>query len=224
MTLYSDIAVFQTSAGIPAWDPEEFACRILTPGSLVLDTRDPLDFFPGFVPGSINIGIDGNFAEWASTLLGEEHQAIFLVCEPGREAESVKTLARLGYGNIKGHLDNGFDAWLNADLPIDGLNRISPASFVMRQGFGIEADQILDVRDADEHAAGAIPKSLNIPLESLQQALGQIPRNKTLYVLCSNGYRSMIAASILKAANIRAIHVEGGCKALSPLMTRPIRA
>lgn len=189
---------------------EEFT-RLTNKGTVILDTRDPDLFEQGFVPGSINIGLDGQFAVWVGTLI-PINQSIVLVTEPGKETEAVLRLARVGFENVKGYLEGGVQAWKQAGEPLQQVETI-PASEVA--GLLEEGAEVLDVRrntEAEtEHVAGA----LNISLKDLKQEISTLNPNRQYAVHCAGGYRSMIACSILKQAGLHDIvNVRDGFKAL----------
>ena len=139
------------------------------------------------------------------------------------DQEPIVLLSRLGYRNIQGYLAGGFEAWENADLPVDRIDRIAAGTFLARFGFDIQPGQILDVRTPEEHDEAAIPGSLNAPLAHLTGMLDTLPRDKTLYLHCASGYRCMVAASLLKARGyIRVAVLEGGYRAFQSLMEKGI--
>lgn len=207
--------------GETALDPDEFERIANAHGALVVDTRSPADFHKGFIPRSVNIGIDGAFANWAGSLLGDPRQPLLLVCDPGRESEAVARLARVGYENVLGHLAGGFAAWTAAGRESDTLASITADKFFQDRG---ETDLVIDVRKPTEYSAGSVQDATNIPLDSLNAGMAQLPRDARLYIHCASGYRSMIAASILKARGFEdVVNIEGGYTALSQLMREPLR-
>ncbi len=164
----------------------------------VLDTRASTVFTNGFVPGSISIGLDGRFAEWAGTML-PLRQALVLVTEVGKEKESVTRLARVGIDNIHGYLDGGYEAWAAAGETIDLIIDIEPDELAM----DIPHDnllEVIDVRKPAEFEAGHVKGAINIPLDTLTDPIhiAAIDDTHNLYVHCAGGYRSVIAASLLK--------------------------
>jgi hydroxyacylglutathione hydrolase len=164
----------------------------------ILDTRPATVFTNGFVPESISIGLDGRFAEWAGTLI-PHNQPLILVTEQGKEKESITRLARVGIDNVQGYLDGGFEAWSNSGEPIDLIIDIEPDELAM----DIPHDnllEIIDVRKASEFDAAHVKGALNVPVETLMDPLNvaMIEEDKNLYVHCAGGYRSVIAASLLK--------------------------
>lgn len=211
------------SRGETALDPDGFEALADAAGALVLDTRSPADFQAGHVPGAVSIGLDGAFANWAGSLLGDPKQPLLLVCDPGREPEAVARLARVGYENVLGHLAGGFAAWARAGRDVETLESVPPGEFLRRRDEAERAPgaplDVLDVRRPAEHAAGALPEADNLPLESLNAGMDRLDRARTYYLHCASGYRSMIAASILKARGFdKVVNVEGGYNALSRLL------
>jgi hydroxyacylglutathione hydrolase len=164
-------------------------------GAMVLDTRNPEVFEKGFIPGSINIGLNGTFAVWVGTIL-DINQDIILVTEEGKEHETILRLARVGYERVLGYLEGGFDAWKSARKISDTVTSIEPFQFADKVHGGAV---VLDVRKISEAEAGHIRNANVVPLHELNNNLSQIPRSKTVYVHCAGGYRSMIATSLLKS-------------------------
>ncbi len=201
--------------------PEQFELLANQTGAVVVDTRSPADFHRGFIPNAVSIGIDGSFANWAGSLLGAPSQPILLVCDAGRENEAVSRLARVGYQAVLGYLKGGIAAWEESGRELDRLESIPPEEFLSRRE---QADAtgnpvlVLDVRKPSENAAGRLPEAENLPLDGLNAGMGRLARDNTYYLHCASGYRSMIAASILKARGFdNVINVEGGFNALSRL-------
>jgi hydroxyacylglutathione hydrolase len=165
---------------------------------LVLDTRTATEFSNGFVPGSLFIGLEGRFAEWAGSLLSF-HENIVLITEPGKEEESIIRLARVGFDNVKGYLEGGFETWENSGEIIDIIIDVEADELAM----DIPYDDnliVVDVRKENEFAEGHLKDSINIPLGSMSDAvqIAQLEENKNIYIHCEGGYRSLIASSILK--------------------------
>ena len=164
----------------------------------ILDTRNSATFTQGFVPESISIGLDGRFAEWAGTLIPTK-QALVLVTDPGMEKESITRLARVGIDNIQGYLDGGYDAWVNAGETIDLIIDIEPDELAM----DIPHDnllEVIDVRKPSEFDIAHVKGAHNVPLDTLADPvnIAMIDDENNLYVHCAGGYRSVIAASLLK--------------------------
>ena len=176
---------------------------------LILDTRNPMEFSKGFVPKSINIGLESNFAMWFGELIADLNQKILLVTEKGREEETITRLARVGYDNAIGYLDGGFNIWKNSGHEFDCVERITALEF--EQLHKTKNYLVIDVRKKSEYNAEHLEGAVNIPLDSLNNHLQEIPKNKPFVLHCAGGYRSMIAASILKQRGWNnMVDVEGG--------------
>jgi glyoxylase-like metal-dependent hydrolase (beta-lactamase superfamily II)/rhodanese-related sulfurtransferase len=182
-------------------------------GALILDTRDPQVFATGFVPNSINIGINGNFAPWVGALIPDIKQQILLVAEPGSEQEVITRLSRVGYDFCIGYLDGGIATWKKAGREMDSIQSVTADELAEKMQH--ESVNILDVRKKNEYLSEHIAKVENYPLDSINDGLSSISKDKTYYVHCAGGYRSMIFASILKARGFdNLIDVKGGFKAI----------
>ncbi len=176
---------------------EEFKQRVAD-GALILDTRKATEFTKAFVPRAISIGLEGRFAEWAGSLLPFDKD-IILVTEPRKEEETVTRLARVGFENVKGYLDGGLKAWEDAGEPMDMIIDIEPDELAMDMPHDNKLD-IIDVRKPTEYEGGHVKGAHNFPLNELTDPLqiALIDHEHNLYVHCAGGYRSVIAASILK--------------------------
>ncbi len=164
----------------------------------ILDTRASSVFTEGFVPGSISIGLDGRYAEWAGTLIPNK-QPLVLVTEAGKEKESITRLARVGIDNVLGYLEGGYETWKSSGEEIDMIIDIEPDELAM----DIPHDnllEIIDVRKPAEFEAAHVKGAVNMPLDTLADSLNvaMIDDDNNLYVHCAGGYRSVIAASLLK--------------------------
>ena len=181
--------------------------------ALVLDAREANAFAEGFIPNSINIGIDGNFAQWVGEMIPSVKQEILLVCEPGREEEVVTRLSRVGYDHTIGYLEGGFTAWKESGKEIDTFSRISAMELEMQMAN--EALLLIDVRKRSEYDSQHVEGSINVPLNEINQHLASIPKDKKFVVNCAGGYRSMIASSILKSRGWENfVDVKGGFDAI----------
>lgn len=199
--------------GQHAFDPNAFETAANETGALVLDTRDPQTFAKGFVPNSINIGIDGSFAPWVGTLIPDIKQQILLITDEGREEEVITRLARVGYDNTIGYLKGGFEAWKNAGKETDSIRSISADELAdTMQKDNIE---IVDVRKKSEYDSEHILEAENAPLDFINDSMAQLDKNKTYYVHCAGGYRSMIFNSVLRARGFdNLVDIKGGFKAI----------
>ena len=164
-------------------------------GALILDTRPNHVFEKGFIKDSLFIGLDGMYAIWVGTLV-DIKRPLVVVCEPGKEEESILRLARVGYENVKGYLAGGIEAWRSAGKPVQTLDHVEPAEFASLVAKGAS---VLDVRRMTEAEAGHIRNATVIPLADLTKNTDQLDPSETLYIHCAGGYRSVIAGSILKA-------------------------
>ncbi|MEK0423241.1 MAG: hypothetical protein RLZ95_1151 [Bacteroidota bacterium] len=203
--------------GQHAFTPEAFEAAANETSALILDTRDAQTFAQGFIPNSINIGIDGSFAPWVGAMIPDIKQQILLVTEPGREAEVITRLARVGYDYTIGFLQGGFEAWKNAGKEIEQIKSIAALELAAHK----EKDAntlILDVRKASEFKSEHIKDAINAPLDFINDSMTMIDKDKTYFVHCAGGYRSMIFISILKARGFdHLIDVKGGFKDIKDL-------
>jgi hydroxyacylglutathione hydrolase len=188
---------------------------------VMLDTRNADVFADGYVPESIFIGLEGRYAEWAGMLLPYDKD-ILLVTEPGREEESLVRLTRVGFENIIGFLNGGYEAWKKSREEIDLLINVEPDELIMDLPFDDHL-VVLDVRKPTEFEAGHVDDAENLPLEKLRDpgTMALIEETDNVYVHCAGGYRSTIASSLLKRQGIHNIrNVIGGYKAISELMEK----
>jgi glyoxylase-like metal-dependent hydrolase (beta-lactamase superfamily II)/rhodanese-related sulfurtransferase len=200
--------------GTQALSPEAFEAAANETSALILDTRTPQNFAKGFVPNSINIGIDGSFAPWVGALIPDIKQEILLVTEEGREEEVVTRLARVGYDHAIGYLKGGFDAWKAANKEVDSITSISVQQLAQAQKANPEIN-ILDVRKGSEHLSEHILGAMNTPLDYINESMLKVDKTKTYFVHCAGGYRSMIFTSVLRARGYdNLIDVDGGFKAI----------
>lgn len=200
--------------GTQALSPEAFETAANETDALLLDTRDAQTFSKGFIPNSINIGIDGNFAPWAGTLIPDIKQTILLIVDEGREEEIVTRLARVGYDNTIGYLKGGFEAWKKAGKETDAIESISVDELAKRMEENPDLN-ILDVRKKSEHFSEHLIGSENIALDYINEHIAEVNKDKTYYVHCAGGYRSMIFNSILRARGYdNLIDVQGGFTAI----------
>lgn len=206
------------AAGLTPLSIEKFSELVHQNDVTVLDTRKATDFTKEFIPSSISIGLEGRFAEWAGSLLPFD-KPIVLVTEPGKEEESVRRLARVGFSDIRGYLDGGVEAWKKAGLPVDMIIDIEADELAM----DLPYDQhlvVLDVRQEVEYADGHVRGAVNLPLQELVDpgSMANVEEQMNLYIHCGSGYRSVTAASLLKRQGIHNLrNVLGGWKAISAL-------
>ena len=200
--------------GLKKLSAAEFEVIVEEAGALVLDTRDPQVFAKGFIPNSINVGLNGQFAPWIGALITDLNQAIVIVCDEGKEEETVRRLARVGYDNTLGYLNGGIANWQNAGKVIDTVTSISADEFANR--YATNELHVLDVRKPGEYAGGHVANAENKPLDFINEWTGDLNRDETYYVHCAGGYRSMIASSILKARGFEnLVEVQGGYGAIA---------
>ncbi len=180
-----------------AYDANTFEVIANETKALVLDTRTPENFAKGFIPNSINIGVDGSFAMWVGELILDIKQPILIVAENNEKVEeAIIRLSRVGYDNTIGYLDGGFESWMKAGKEKDVVNRISPEQ--LEKHCKEEKQIIIDVRKASEFQSEHLVEAVNIPLNVLNNHLSEFPKDKVFILHCAGGYRSMIAASMLK--------------------------
>jgi hydroxyacylglutathione hydrolase len=186
-----------------AWAEEE---------ALVLDTRTKEDFGQGFIPGSIFIGLDGTFAPWVGLLVPDLKQPILFIANEGDEEEVVTRLARVGYDNPIGFLKGGFDAWKEAGEDVDKIQEVSAEKFAT---MNIGDAEVVDVRKASEFAAEHLVDAVNFPLDFINASMKELNPAQQYFLHCAGGYRSLIAASILRARGFQhLVNIQGGFDAL----------
>ena len=200
--------------GTQALSPEAFEAAANETGALILDTRHAQEFAKGFIPNSVNIGIDGSFAPWVGAMIPDIKQQILIVAEPGREEEIVTRLARVGYDYAIGFIAGGFNSWKNAGKEVDSIRSISANELAEIQAKDSSIN-ILDVRKKSEYDSEHIINATSAPLDYINESMMQVDKNKTYYVHCAGGYRSMIFASTLKARGYdNLIDIDGGFKSI----------
>ena len=182
--------------------------------AIILDTREPAIFYKGFIPRSINIGIKGDFAPWVGAIIKDVKQPILLVTQPGLEEETITRLSRVGFDHVLGYLKGSFEAWQLSNKEIDSVNRITASQFAAE--VDLKTDAVIDVRKESEYNLDHVNEAFNMPLDQINDWFTKLNSNKTLFIHCAGGYRSMIAASIFK---LRGFHqfkeIEGGFKAIA---------
>lgn len=199
--------------GQHALSPAAFEAAANETGALILDTRLPEVFANGFIPNSINIGIDGNFAPWVGAMIPDIKQQILIVTDPGREEEVVTRLARVGYDYCIGFLEGGFEAWQQSGQEVDMIRQTSNEELLRLMEKGDVS--ILDVRKKSEYDSEHVVGAENAPLDFINDSMQQINKNKTYYVHCGTGYRSMVFISTLRARGFDNLNdLPGGFKAI----------
>ena len=192
---------------------EAFNEAIKTKKAIVIDTREAQTFAKGFIKGSYNIGIDGSFANWVGTTIIDITTPILFVADKGREKEVATRLARIGFDNTLGYLKGGIDAWKKAGMELDQIVSISATELADKMQ--IKDVNILDVRRASEYNSEHIKNAINAPLDYLKASKKKLDKDKTYYVHCRSGYRSMVFTSILRAQGFKnLIDIHGGLKAM----------
>jgi hydroxyacylglutathione hydrolase len=200
--------------GMRALSPKEFEVAAETTNALILDTRNPEVFAKSYIPQSINIGLNGDFAPWVGALVADVKQPLLLVTELGSEEEAVTRLARVGFDNQIGHLKGGIQAWINAGMEADSVNRISADQFSKEVKIG--ESKVVDIRKESEYSAEHVEEAYSKPLAAINDWIKDINPQEHFYIHCAGGYRSMIAASILQSRGYRNFsEIEGGFKAIS---------
>ena len=202
-------------AGVRPLSPTEFEFLANDQGALMLDVRAPQAFAQGHVPNSINIGIDGSFAVWVGTLITDLQHPIILITENGREEEVVTRLARVGYDNTLGYLNGGFEAWKADGRDVESVESIPATEFETRVK-SEQVNDVIDVRKPSGYLSEHLVMAENFPLDYINQNMAELDRDKTYYIHCAGGYRSMVTASILKSRGFdHVVDIQGGFKALA---------
>ncbi len=182
--------------GVKALSPRAFEAAANESGALILDVRSKEEFVKGFIPNSIFIGLDGSFAPWVGALVPDLMQPILIIAPRGRNKETVKRLARVGYDNAIGYLKGGFEAWKKEKREIDKIETIKANTFAKSYNKRLN---VLDVRKPGEFASAHVETAQNFPLDFINKNMSEISKKKKYYLHCRSGYRSTVAASILKA-------------------------
>ncbi|MCR6641911.1 MAG: MBL fold metallo-hydrolase [Sporocytophaga sp.] len=200
--------------GLKPLNPSELEELADASNALILDTRANTEFYKSFIPQSINIGLNGDFAPWVGALIADVKQPIILVTEPGKEEDAVTRLSRVGFDNILGHLKGGFESWVAAEKETDSVNRIDAEEFSKKIKIG--ESKVIDVRKETEYSAEHVQEAFNRPLAYINEWIKEIDPKEHFYLHCAGGYRSMMAASILQARGYRNFtEVAGGFGAIA---------
>ena len=199
------------SRGLNPLDPESFEILANEAGALILDVRHQDEFVKGHVPQSIFIGLDGGFAPWVGALIGDVNQPLMIITPEGREEETITRLSRVGFDQTLGYLKGGIEAWKSSGKEYDMISGVNAKDLekLVKQ----EKVPVFDVRKENEYLSGHILSAQNTPLDFLNDYLDRFPKNNPFFIHCAGGYRSVIAASILKKRGIHnLIDVQGGFK------------
>jgi rhodanese-related sulfurtransferase len=199
--------------GMKGLNPDAFELLANESGAIIIDVRHQNDFVKGHIPQSIFIGLDGGFAPWVGALIGNVEQPLLIISPEGREEETITRLSRVGFDHTLGYLEGGFDAWKNSGKEYDIISGIGAKDL---EGLIKEKKlAVFDVRKESEYLSEHVPNAQNTPLDFLNDHLNQFPEKDTFYVHCAGGYRSVIAASILKKRGVHnLVDVQGGFKAI----------
>ena len=199
--------------GMRALTPDEFEAVAENTDALILDTRENTVFYKGFIPQSVNIGLNGDFAPWVGAMIVDVKHPLLLVTDIGKEEETVTRLSRVGFDNVLGHLKGGFAAWLASGKQADVVDRIRPEQFAEEVKIG--KDKIIDIRKDTEYAAEHVEEAYNRPLAAINEWVKDINPEEHFYIHCAGGYRSMIASSILQNRGYRNFtEIAGGYDAI----------
>jgi rhodanese-related sulfurtransferase len=200
------------SQGMRSLSADELEAVAETSDALIIDTRNDKDFAKGFIPQSINIGLNGDFAPWVGALIADVKQPILLITD--NEKEAITRLSRVGFDNVVGFLKGGFETWKKAGKEVDTINRINAEKF--STDIKIGESIIIDVRKESEYSAEHIEDAYSKPLSYINEWIKDINPKNHFYLHCAGGYRSMIAASILQARGYRNFtEIEGGFNAIA---------
>lgn len=180
--------------GTQALSTQAFEDLQIETNAIILDTRDPNIFKEAFIPGSINIGLDGQFAPWAGSMIPDLTHPILLITESGKEEEAVTRMARVGFENVLGYLQGGFTSWLIAQKPINKIKSIHPKELKTLRYQNVN---IIDLRRQNEYDKCHLPEATHLSLDTIDEWSPTLDNNKVYYLHCAGGYRSVIAESIL---------------------------
>jgi glyoxylase-like metal-dependent hydrolase (beta-lactamase superfamily II)/rhodanese-related sulfurtransferase len=188
----------------------EFRAAMQRDQVVVLDTREPAEFAQGLIPRSINISLNGMFANWVGVIFRDVQQPLLLVTTPGREEETAIRLARVGFDRAQGYLAGGIDAWRSAGESLDQIKSITPGKLAEQP-----APAILDVRRDSEYRSQHVVGAINAPLDYWWDQLDKLDRSRPQYVYCRSGYRSMIFVSLMRSRGFdQLVNIQGGIQAM----------
>ena len=200
--------------GMTALSPEAFEVAANETGALILDTREAPVFAAQFIPNAVNIGIDGNFAPWVGALIPNVAQPILLVADPGREEEVVTRLARVGFDHAIGYLNGGISAWVAAGKATDHITSLKPEEVANLKAAG-ENVELLDVRKYPEYLSEHVIGARSFPLDTINEHIAGLAKDKRYFVHCAGGYRSMIFNAMLRARGYnQLVDIQGGFNAI----------
>ncbi len=200
-------------SGLQALSPNDIERIVDQQNAIVLDVRKPQDFAQSHIPNALFIGLDGSFAPWVGELIVDINQPIILVVAEGREEEAVTRLARVGFDHTLGVLKGGMEAWKAAGKKLERLDSVLASDF--EKDYDAQKNKIVDVRKIGEFQSEHVVNALHFPLSNIQNEIENLPKDQPFYIHCAGGYRSVIAASILKAKGIHhLIDVQGGYNAI----------
>lgn len=200
--------------GLRKLSANEFEAEAEETEALILDTRKDGEFAKEYIPGSINIGLLGDFAPWVGAMIVDVKQPLLLVTDPGKEEEVITRLSRVGFDNVRGFLNGGYSTWHSSPKEKDAVRRISAEAFAQEVKIG--EDEIIDIRKQSEYEAEHVEGAINRPLAFINDWVKDLSPEKHFYLHCAGGYRSMIAASVLQARGFRNFtEVAGGFNAIA---------
>ena len=197
--------------GLQALSPEAFEAAANETGAVMLDIRHQDEFAKSHIPGSIFIGLDGSFAPWVGDLIKDVAQTILLIGDENRIEEAITRLSRVGFDNTIGYLKGGFKSWIEASKETDTVETINATDLKSI----VEDVPVFDVRKPGEYQSEHLPDAVHTSLSEINEHLSEYPENEKFYLHCAGGYRSIIAASILKSrGSHNLVDVQGGFKAI----------
>jgi hydroxyacylglutathione hydrolase len=212
---YDDIETV-LDRGMKALTPEAYEVLANEADALILDVRHQDEFVKGHIPQSIFIGLDGGFAPWVGALIGDTSQPLLIIAPEGREEEAITRLSRVGFDNTLGYLKGGFDAWKKIGKEYDIISGVNAET--LKTLIRDNTTSVFDVRKEGEYISEHILGAQNTPLDFLNDHLTQFPEKEHFYIHCAGGYRSVIAASILKKRGIHnLVDIKGGFKAIKEI-------
>ena len=208
---YESLDSVMTKADTPL-SPQEFETIANQSEALILDVRNENDFVKDHIPGSIFIGLHGQFAPWVGALIRDTKQPILLITTKGLEVETITRLSRVGFDQTLGYLEGGIEAWKTAGFETDAIESVTPEVFASKYENAI----VVDARKPSEYKAEHVENAINIPLDYVNEQLAEVPKDEKFFLHCAGGYRSVIMASILKSRGYHnMINVEKGISGIS---------